>query len=72
MKAHRHWRVLVLPIAVALLVGGHLVAAYHAWSMRWTTFAAAGIVVVLVKIGVAGWLHARRSTRGSHDDDAAP
>jgi hypothetical protein len=72
MKGHRHWQVLVLLLAVAVLAGGHLVAAYHAWNVRWTIFAAVGIVVVLLKIGVTGWLHAGRSKRGSQDDDAAP
>jgi len=72
MKGHRHLQVLVLLIAVAVLAGGHLAAAYHAWNVRWTTFAAVGIAVVLVKIGVTGWLHASRSKRGSHHDDAAP
>lgn len=72
MKGHRRWRVVALLIAAALLASGHVVAAHHAQNVRWATFAAAGIGVVLVKIGIVGWLHAHRPKRGSHGDDAAP
>jgi hypothetical protein len=70
MKKQRHGHVLAL--IVALLVAGHLLAGHRAWNVHWTTFAAVGIVVVLVKIGIAGWLHAHGSGRRTHDDNAAP